>query len=179
MKNRTEISCEEVRQMLLEKNTGELNKRIKQHLEFCQKCREFQELLTDISNSTRITAEENLQPDDQILGMLKKRFKAQTASTMHKHTGNFFESLLALFQRRIPVYQALLAVFIAGIFYFSFTKINFFKPQPEEPKLVLQSKKQTVQPLEFPFQSQLDQTNQIGKSLAEDSLLARFRVSIL
>ncbi len=179
MKNRTEISCEEVQQMLLAQDIGELDDPLKQHLESCQKCRKFQMLLTEVSNSTQVTAEENLQPDPHILKTLKKKLKAQTASTGHKQTGNFFESLAALFRRRIPVYQVLLAVFIAAIFYFSFTKINLFEAELKEPRLISKSAKRTVQPVEFPVQTQLDQTHQIGKSLAEDSMLAKFRVSIL
>jgi hypothetical protein len=179
MKNRSDVSCEYVQQLLLRKNPGELDVHVTEHLESCQKCREFQGLLTQFSNSTEAAAEESLQPDPQILKTLKNRLEETSATSNRRQKSNLFEPLLALFQRRIPVYQFLLAVFIAAIFYFSFIKTNWFEPKPQEPNVISQSEQQTIQPVEFPIQSQLDQTNQVGKSLAEDSISAKFRVSIL
>lgn len=179
MENRNRISCEEIQLSLLTWNTGKLEGLIEQHLRSCEKCRQFQQLLIDISDSSQITEEENLHPDARILISLKKNFKARTTTSAEKQTGNLFNLLITLFRKRIPVYQVMLAVFIAGIIYFSFTEINFFKADFEEPNLRSQSGKQTIQPVEFPMQQQLDQNHQIGKSLAEDSLMAKFRVSVL
>lgn len=209
MKNRNEIPCKEIWELLLDQSRSELSGSIKGHLETCQKCREFQKLLTEISNYTQISSEENLQPDPRILKLLKKNFKSQTASYMLKQRGRFFDPLLALFQKRIPIYQVLLAMFIAAIVYFSITKINISNTKPDELNFSAKGESQTTQLnkslrdrstnlqvdlrshgeesvdrstrrlVEFPVQTQLDQAHQIGRSLAEDSLLAKFRVSIL
>lgn len=179
MENKNEISCEEVQQLLLEQNVVKTDDRIGQHLESCDKCQEFQQFLLEISDSTQFNSTENLQPDPRILQRLKENFEASNAYALPKQTNSFFEYIKVLFRKRIPVYQVVVAVFIAAISYFSYTKIDFLKPKPEKQKLISQSLNPTVQPVEFPAQAPLDQDQQIGKSLAEDSVLAKFRVSIL
>jgi len=172
METRNNTSCEKIQELLLDQNTGKLDEMVTQHLTTCEKCREFQKTLTAISRSAQITSEDHLRPDPRIISTLKRNFRKQSISD------NFLELLVALFQKRIPVYQILLAVFIAAIFYFSFTKINFFQADSEEANLVSQSENQIIRSVEFPV-SRLEQDQQIGKSLSEDSLLAKFRVSIL
>jgi hypothetical protein len=170
MKNRNDISCKEVQELLLDKNSGELPDSLKAHLETCQNCREFQNMLTEISNSTQL--EENLKPDPKIVRTLRKEFKKQTISTP------YFGPIIALFQKRIPVYQVVMAMFIAAIFYFTLIKIDISKPNPEGVKLTTQIEEQTIQSAEFPT-IPIDQDQQVGISLKEDSVLAKFRVSIL
>jgi len=179
MENKNDISCKEVQQSLLEHNNIKTNKRIGPHLESCEKCREFHQLLLEISESTQVNSDTDLQPDPGILRTLKENFELSNNRAALKQVGSLFESLTALFRKRIPVYQVMVAVFIAGIFYFSYSKLDLFKPHPDKQQLISQSLNPTVQPVEFPVQTPLDQDRQIGKSLAEDSVLAKFRVSIL
>lgn len=170
MKNRNDISCKKVQALLLDKNIGELPDSLKEHCETCQNCMEFQKLLTEISDTTQL--EKNLQPDPKIIKTLRKEFNKQTTSSP------YFEPIVSLFQKRIPVYQVILAMFIAAIFYFTFNKIDISKSNNEEIKLTNQVEGQTIQAAEFPVVP-LDRNQQFGISLKEDSVLAKFRVSIL
>ena len=170
MKNRNDIPCKEIQDLLLDKNSGELPDSLKAHLETCHNCQEFQKLLTEISDSTQL--EGNLKPNPKIIKTLRKEFKKQATSTP------YFESITALLQKRIPVYQVILAMFIAAIFYFTFTKIDLSKPDSGKVKLSTQIDEQTIQSAEFPT-IPIDQDQQVGISLKEDSVLAKFRVSIL
>lgn len=172
MKTRNEISCKEVQDLLLDRNKGEIPSSIKEHMESCQNCKEFQMLLVDISDATQLKAEKNLRPDPKIIKTLRKEFKKQITPNPYIHP------ILALFQKRIPVYQVLLAMFIAAIFYFTFVKIDLFKPNSGEAKVSTQIDEQTIQSAEFPT-IPIDQDQQVGISLKEDSVLAKFRVSIL
>jgi hypothetical protein len=172
MKTRNEISCENIQELLLDQSTENLDQRIIRHIEKCDDCRKFQMTLTTISRSARISPEENLTPDPRIIATLRRSFRKKTT------TDNPLESLLALFQKRIPVYQIMLAVFISATLYFSLTKMGLFQADTKRNNLVSQSGKEVIHPAEFPV-IQLEQDRQMGKSLSEDSLLAKFRVSIL
>lgn len=172
MQTGNDISCKKIQELLLDRNPGKLDEIVTWHLQTCEECREFQGALTAISDSAQISSEEYLQPDPRIMNALKRNLQKQS------NPNNLLESLLTLFQKRIPVYQILLGVFIAAIFYFSITKINFFPVEPEQSDVVLETENQVVQSVEFPV-LQLEQDQQIGKSLSEDSLSAKFRVSVL
>ena len=172
MKTRNEISCKEVQDLLLDRNKGEIPSSIKEHIESCQNCKEFQILLVDISDATQLKAEKTLRPDPKTIKTLRKEFKKQTTPNP------YFQSILALFQKRIPVYQVLLAMFMAAIFYFTFVRIDLSKPHSGVVKLSTQIEGQTIQSAEFPT-IPIDQDQQVGISLKEDSVLAKFRVSIL
>lgn len=172
MEAKNNNSCERIRALLLDPKATELDKSTKRHLDTCEQCREFQNTLILISNAARIGSEEHPQPDPRIISLLKSNFEKQSP------TNGFLESLLALFQKRIPVYQILVAVFLAAIFYFSVTKISFSQADSEKASLDFQRGNQILQSVEFPTLP-LQQDQQIGKSLSEDSLSARFRVSVL
>lgn len=179
MENKNDISCKEVQQLLLDLDITDMDDRIGKHLSSCEICQEFHQLLLKISNSTKINSDESLQPDPGILKKLKGNFELSNHRAAPKQISNLFESLTTMLLKKIPVYQVMVAVFIAGIFYFSYSKLNLFRPHPDKQQLISQASNPTVQPVEFPAQAPLDQNRQIGKSLAEDSVLAKFRVSIL
>ena len=172
MKTRSDISCEKIQELLLDRNAEKLDEAITSHFDTCENCRQFYETVIVFSRSAEISPGDRPQPDPRIIDTLKRNFKRRST------TDNFLEPLLALFHKRIPVYQIMLAVFIAAIFYFSIAKFDTSRTKPDEMNFSSQTENQPILPVEFPVLP-LEQHQQIGKSLAEDSLLAKFRVSIL
>lgn len=172
MKTRSEISCEKVQELLLDQSMENLDEEITGHLETCGNCRKFQRTLTAISRSARISREDDLSPDPRIIAMLKRNLRKKST------TNSPFDSLLAFFQKKIPVYQIMVAVFIAAMLYFSVAKMSRFQANTNRADLASRPESEVIQSTEFPA-TQLDQDKQLGKSLSEDSLLAKFRVSIL
>jgi len=176
MKTSKNINCAEVERRLitdeLKKLSPEKVSLIKNHINSCERCQSFQHLIVNLQQSLHISEKNQLTPNP----IIKKRLlqKMKESKTARKH---FFQTIIDVLEFRIPVYHALAGVIILLLIFWGIEKISFSFDWRE-------FKQNYFSRIEIPVSSPIYtvdnlkvlEQQKIGKTVKEDSLLARYIV---
>jgi hypothetical protein len=183
--NATDKNCAAIHDLLVKKDFAELaaheSEMLTEHLQQCEACRAFQQVLLNVQQAIQPAAEEILLPNPAIHQNLRSRLR-RTKPVRQVPTGlrEAWNSLLDILKLKIPVYQAVLgaAVIFAG--FIGIDKLNARGEHVMLQRLLSeQNGKQNFVPLEAPHHIARIDSQKIGRSVAEDSLLMKFIVTAM
>ena len=171
-------NCKQIEELILKQTTEILNKDeikfIKKHIENCPSCKAFKISLTNIEKSMQIDTDTILQPNPEIKETIM--FRLQQNSALRKNwVSNFINTTRSIFEYRIPVYQAGLAMIII-VFLITFG-LDFSKSIQDKNELAPVYIQNAGIPLnsEYIIENYPDLENQkVGVNVREDSILIGF-----
>jgi predicted anti-sigma-YlaC factor YlaD len=181
----TDKNCASVQDLLLKKDFADLteheNLTLNEHLQQCETCRAFQQVLLNMQQAIQPAAEEMLIPNPAIRQNLRNRMRrAQPARQVPKGLREIWNVLLDILRLKIPVYQAVLGTAIIFAVFIGIDKLNARGEREILQRLLSeQNGKQTFVPSEAPHHIAQIDSQKIGRSVAEDSLLMKFIVTAM
>jgi hypothetical protein len=177
------MKCDEIEGLLIQRHFDQITKDqsllVEKHLKSCDRCRNYQKILSGLQESMTIGTKDKLVPDPAIRENVIRRMK-----TVKTQPANIFEntwqSAKRMFEYRVPVYQALFTVALITLIYLGIRQMNFSTNQ-EVPS------PQNVIHLQVPIPTELSvidnleivKQQKIGRSVSEDITLTRFIVSTM
>lgn len=181
----TDKKCVRMQDLLIKKNFVQLTApeslMLTEHLQQCEACRAFQQVLLNVQQAVQPTAEEILVPHPAIRQNLQDRIRrAQPARQVPKGLREAWNSLLDILKLKIPVYQAILGTAIIFAVFIGIDKLNAHGERETLQRLLSeQNGKQAIMPSEAPYRIAQIDSQKIGRSVAEDSLLMKFIVTAM
>jgi hypothetical protein len=178
-----DVNCDGIEQLLIKKNFEELtdqeNRLIQEHLRSCDVCRSYQSALLRLKDSMRISAEDKLAPDPSIHETVIKRMrnlKPQEAGFL----GRAYQSVMRLFEYRIPVYQALSGAVLVVLIFLAVKQFSFTAEQ-KTTRLHNVAQIETSIPAQMRVMDDLGIIDQqkIGQNVKDDTTLTRFIVTTM
>lgn len=172
------INCDSIEQLLIKKSLEELsdeeNRLIQEHLRSCDGCRSYQSALLKLKDSMQISAEDKLAPDPSIRETVIKRMKSlkpQEAGFL----GRAYQSVIHIFEYRIPVYQALSGTVLVVLIFLAVKQFSF-TPEQKATRLHNVAQIETSIPAQMRVMDDLSIIDQqkIGRNVKEDTTLTRF-----
>lgn len=127
--NATDKNCADVQDLLIKKDFAEITAHeslmLNEHLQQCQACRAFQQILLNVQQAMQPAAEEMLIPNPAIRQNLRNRLRraqpARRASNGRREIWNTLHDILNL---KIPVYQAVLGTAVIFAIFIGIDKLN-------------------------------------------------------
>jgi hypothetical protein len=180
---RRHTNCDEVEWLLVSKIldgiTPEQNIKLEEHLKSCERCRSYQETLTSLQKTMQTEAEEKLVPDPAIKENVIKKMKAVKQAEAGVFT-RIWQSTKAVFEYRIPAYQAVLGLILLALVYFAIERSPSI-PEQEVPISHSLTRMEVPPPAEMSVIDDLGVIDQqkIGRNVGEDTTLTRFIVAIM
>jgi hypothetical protein len=183
--NATDKNCAIIHDLLVKKDFAALpaheSLMLAEHLRECEACRTFQQVLLNVQQAIQPIAEEMLIPNPTIRQNIRNRISrsipARPASNGLREAWNMLHDILKL---KIPVYQAVLAMAIVFAVFIGIDKVNARGEQETLQRLLSeQNGKQTFVSSEAPHHIARIDSQKIGRSVAEDSLLMKFIVTAM
>ncbi len=178
-------NCVEVQDLLIKRDFAELavpeSMALTEHLQECEACRAFQNVLLKMQQAIQPAAVESLAPDPAIRQNLRNSIHlAQPARHASPGLSEIWHAILDILKLRIPVYQAVLGMAMIFAIFIGIDKLNARGEREMLKRLQIeQSGKQIIAPSAVsPHIAQID-SQKIGRSVAEDSLLMRFMVTAM
>jgi hypothetical protein len=180
--NSPDVNCDSIEHLLIKKSIDELTDEekglIQEHLRLCERCRNYQSALLGLKESMRISAEKKLAPHPSIRETVIERMKSlrpQEAGFL----GRAFQSVIHIFEYRIPVYQALSGAVLVVLILVAMKQFSF---TTERKTTGLHSLTQietsiTAQMRVIDDLSILKQ-QKIGQNVKDDTTLTRFIVTM-
>ncbi len=181
----TDKNCARAQDLLLKKDFDELtaheNLTLNEHLQQCEACRAFQQILLNMQQAIQPAAEEILVPDPVIHQNLRNRIRrAQPARHASNGLREIWNALHDVLKLKIPVYQAVLGTAIIFAVFIGIDKLNARGEREMLQRLLSeQNEQQAIIPSEVPHRIAQIDSQKIGRSVAEDSLLMRFIVTAM
>lgn len=181
----TNKNCAGVQDLLIKKDFAKLatqeNLTLNAHLQQCEACRAFQQALLNVQQAIQPDAEENLLPHPAIRQNLRNRIRhAQPARQVPTGLREAWDSLLDILKLKIPVYQAVLGAAVIFAVFFGIDKLNARGEREMLQRLLSeQNGKQILMPSDAPQRFAQIDSQKIGRSVAEDSLLMKFIVTAM
>jgi hypothetical protein len=175
--------CDEMEWLLvckiLDGITPNQNIKLKEHLKSCERCRSYQETLSGLQHTMKAGAEEKLQPDPAIKENIIKRMKAAKRKEAGVLT-RIWQSTKAMFDYRIPAYQAVLGLILVALVYFAVERSPSI-PEQEIPISHSLTRMEVPPPAEISVIDNLSVIDhqKIGRTLGEDTTLTRFIVATM
>ncbi len=183
--NATDKNCAIIQDLLIKKDFAELaaheNETLTGHLQQCEACRAFQQILLNVQQAIQSATEEILVPHPAIRQNLRNRLRrAKPTRQVPQGLREIWGTLLDILRLRIPVYQAVLGTAIIFAVFVGIDKLNARGEREMLQRLLSeQNGKQTFVPSEAPHHIAQIDSQKIGRSVAEDSLLMKFIVTAM
>ncbi len=183
--NATNKNCADVQDLLIKKDFAELTEHerlaLNEHLQQCEACRAFQQALLNVQQAIQPAAEEILVPNPAIRQNLRNRIRrAQPARHASNGLREVWNALRDILKLKIPVYQAVLGTAIIFAVFIGIDKLNAHGESEILQRLLSeQNGKQAIVPSEGPHHIAQIDSQKIGRSVAEDSLLMKFIVTAM
>ncbi|MCI0697182.1 hypothetical protein L0337_34905 [candidate division KSB1 bacterium] len=183
--NATDKNCASVQDLLLKKDFTDLTEHeslmLTEHLQQCEACRAFQQVLLNVQQAIQPAADEMLVPNPAIRQNLRNRIRrakpARHASSGLREVWNVLRDILRL---KIPVYQAVLGTAIIFAVFIGIDRLNARGEREVLQRLLSeQNGQQAIIPSEVPHRIAQIDSQKIGRSVAEDSLLMKFIVTAM
>lgn len=181
----TDKNCAGMQDLLIKKDFAELaaheSLTLNEHLQQCEVCRDFQQALLNVQQAIQPAAEEMLIPHPAIRQNLRNSIRrAQPARQVTTGLREAWNSLLGILKLRIPVYQAVLGTAVIFAVFSGIEKLNARGERAMLQRLLSeQNGKQAIVPFEAPHRIAQIDSQKIGRSVAEDSLLMKFIVTAM
>jgi predicted anti-sigma-YlaC factor YlaD len=181
----TDKNCIFIQDLLIKKDFAELaaheSETLIEHLQQCEACRAFQQVLLNVQQAIQPAAEEILIPHPAIRQNLRNRLRrAQPARQASIRLREIWGTLLNILKLKIPVYQAVLGTAIIFAVFIGIDKLNARGEREMLQRLLNeQNGKQALAPSEAPHHIAQIDSQKIGRSVAEDSLLMKFMVTAM
>jgi hypothetical protein len=181
--NAPDVNCDGIEQLLIKRSLEELtdqeNRLIQEHLRDCDVCRSYQSALLKLKDSMQISAKDKLAPDPSIRETVIKRMKSlkpQEAGFL----GRAYQSVMRLFEYRIPVYQALSGAVLVVLIFLAVKQFSFTAEQ-KTTRLHNVAQIETSIPAQMRVMDDLGIIDQqkIGQNVKDDTTLTRFIVTTM
>jgi hypothetical protein len=181
--NAPDVNCDGIEQLLIKRSLEELtdqeNRLIQEHLRDCDVCRSYQSALLKLKDSMQISAKDKLAPDPSIRETVIKRMKSlkpQEAGFL----GRAYQSVMRLFEYRIPVYQALSGAVLVVLIFLAVKQFSF-TPERKATGLHNVAQVETSKPAQMRVMDDLSILKQqkIGQNVKDDTTLTRFIVTTM
>jgi hypothetical protein len=173
------LTCHEIEHILLKKSIEEISIKeqqiIEQHLRYCHQCKRYEHFLVDIKRAFTTPQNNNLEPLHEI--------RENALKIMSGYRGVFsmlWNSIIGLFEYRIPIYQPMAVILIIFVllvgFKFAGPGKNIFVISGSEDNkshgMILNES--------FALDSlQVLERQRIGKNVLEDSVLTNFTTTAM
>jgi hypothetical protein len=178
--NKNGLACDAAQELLIKKDFDALAEQeafaLAEHLQQCGSCVAFQTNLADINKFIRVSAAENLAPDPTIREQVRSKIKPprQTIAGLSA----IWRSVREVLNIKIPVYQAALGMAVVAAMLLALDKLNA-RGDGEIAKRaqMTQNEKQALAPpAVINHVAEID-SQKIGRTVADDSLLMKFMVT--
>jgi len=165
--------CQEIEYILLKGSVEEISTQeqqlIEQHLNFCPQCKKYEHFLLDIKRAITSSPDNNVEPFPRIRENALKKISGYPGVI-----SMFWNSIISLFEYRIPIYQALVMIFIIFVLLVGFN----FASSRQNSFMILSSEWNKSEGMlsneNFALDSlQLLERQRIGKNVLEDSVITR------
>jgi predicted anti-sigma-YlaC factor YlaD len=176
-------NCDEIEWLLVSKIldgiTPDQNIKLEEHLKSCERCRSYQETLIVLQHTMQSGSVEKLEPDPAIKENIIKRMKAGKQREAGVLT-RIWLSTKAMFDYRIPAYQAVFGLILVALVYFAVERTPSI-PEQEAPISHSLTRMEVPPPAEMSVLDNLSVIDQqkIGRNVGEDTTLTRFIVSTM
>ncbi len=176
------VNCDNIEQLLIKQSIDELtdeeNRLIQKHLKSCQRCRSYQSALLKLKYSMQVSEEDKLAPNPAIHEILIQRMKELRPQEIG-FLDRAYQSIISLFEYRIPVYQALTGVILIFLLFLGLRHFPFTTGQ-KSAGIQSITPIGTSTPAQLMVIDNLDiiGKQKIGQNVKEDSTLIRFIVTM-
>ena len=174
------MDCAAAQDLLIKKDFESLAKdeasALAGHLQQCGQCVAFQNNLMNIAKFIRVSASENLAPDPAIRQHIRSKIKPprQAAGGLSE----IWHSVLEVLNVKIPVYQAVLGMAVVAVMFIALDKLNARGDgEIAERAQVTQKENQALAPPAVMNHVAEIDSQKIGRTVADDSLLMKFMVT--
>jgi hypothetical protein len=177
------VNCDGIEQLLIKKSLEELsdeeNWLIQEHLRSCDRCRSYQSALLKLKDSMQISAEDKLAPDLSIRETVIKRMKSLKPQEVG-FLGRAYQSVMHIFEYRIPVYQALSGAVLIVLIFLAVKQFSFTAEQ-KTTGLHNVAQVETSIPAQMRVMDDLSilKRQKIGQNVKDDTTLTRFIVTTM
>jgi len=110
------IFQEKIFELLEDGSTVDGDLSIKNHVEICSDCQNYLEKLSIMQNQMQFNPLKNLKPDSQIIKNIIA-YKKIKSDIKRKNQESLWDSIRAIFEFRVPVYQALSGAIVVIILF--------------------------------------------------------------
>lgn len=173
------IQCPNIENWISKKFAGDLNAEenslLSEHLLQCRSCRRAVTLAENLFESLHFSRDTSLTPDPGIRQKLRKRVKQlkQNEKPAPQTPLSFVINLLKI---RVPVYQAVIGmiIFLGILLYSNYLTIPNSNPLSEAPESV-----QYADSTGLVDTIRTSTPEKVGRSIREDSLLAKFFMTVM
>jgi len=175
------LACDAAQELLIKKDFDALAEKeafaLAEHLQQCGHCVAFQTDLAHINQFIRVSALENLAPDPAIREHARSKIKPQrqTAAGLDE----IWHSVREVLNVKIPVYQAVMGMAVVAAIFLAFDKLNA-RGDGEMAKRARMTKNenQILAPSTVMNHIAEIDSQKIGRTVADDSLLMKFMVTV-
>ncbi|GEM_PF-4909940 len=177
-------NCTAAQDLLIKKDveplTDEENFSLTEHLQNCARCVAFQSTLRHIHQLVETTAQDGLQPDPAIRQRLRDKIGLQKPPSLSiASVSGLWHSILGILRFRIPIYQAALGVAAVVAIFMAIEKLNARGDGVTlKPAQITPSEKQMIAPSPIMNTIAKIDSQKIGRTVADDSLLMKFIVTV-
>lgn len=122
------VLCDQIRDLLIRSAADDLTDRerhlLTEHLESCEQCRTYQEMLNKLPVSLAVPKTSGLLPDPAIYRMAVKRLKERAAFHI-RPAESITDYVISLLNHRIPVYQMILGMALIIMVFSTFERTDY------------------------------------------------------
>jgi predicted anti-sigma-YlaC factor YlaD len=181
----TDKNCASVQELLLKKDFADLTEHeslmLTEHLQQCESCRALEQVLLKMQQAMQPVADEILVPNPAIRQDLRNRIRRTQPA---RHTSNGLREVWIAFRDilrlRIPVYQAVLGAAVVFVVFIGIDQLNAHGERETLRRLLSeQNGQRAIVHSEVPHRIAQIDSQKIGRSVAEDSLLMKFIVTAM
>jgi len=177
----SKITCSNIESLLikgkLEEITNIEQKMIRNHIEVCEKCRNYESVLINISDTMKIDKRSTIKSSPAIKKNILHKMKSIYNNEYKSYKTNW-NKLWSVFEYRIPIYQALSIMVVVFLVLFGLNYINVTNIDKSTQRNVLKhSEKLSSSYADTSDSLQRFNDQNIGRNIQEDSLLIRFVVT--
>jgi hypothetical protein len=173
-----ELTCAEMEELIAKNLSYELSARGKSaytfHLEHCPECRNTVLMMESLPQRLQEMEEISLKPRPDIQQNLRKRLKEKSPRPKNRR-GVSLKNLGEVLRFRVPIYQAVLAMALFLVILYA----DHFTIPNDRPVTQMASPAQLADTTEILDTLGTAIPEKVGRNIQEDSLLARFMMSIM
>jgi len=184
MENNKKVkNCQEIKNMIIKGSIDHIDKndikRIKDHINKCETCMEYQEVINKIFNSMKLRDCKEMDIDNKIRRNLIRHVKKNRGNSWLEKIGF---SINKFFQYKIPVYQSVIAFIIIFFTIYGIKNVQSQLEKNVEVKISVDSLDTYPIPVEYQYLIEnLDiiGAQKKGESIIEDSSIVEYSYPIL
>jgi len=173
------LACDAAQELLIKKDFASLAKdeifALAEHLQQCGHCVAFQNNLENLHNLIHAAAPESLAPDPAIREYVRSKIKSQRqAAGLDK----IRLAGLDILNFKIPVYQAVLGMAVVAVMFLALDKLNARGDGEitKRARMTQTENQMLAPPAVLNHVAEID-SQKIGRTVADDSLLMKFMVT--